>query len=205
MGYALAAAALEQGARVTLISGPVALSTPFGAERIAVETAAEMHAAALRLAPTADVFIGCAAVSDYRAAETAEHKLKKTDDDDTLTLTLVKNPDIIAEVAALDGNRRPPIVIGFAAETQDVERYAEDKLARKALDMIVANDVSAAGLGFGSDDNAAWLLWRTPSGNISEHQSPQPKSQLARTIVHHALTLAPTPPPPLPSNIEESS
>ena len=205
MGYALAAAALEQGARVTLISGPVALSTPFGAERIAVETAAEMHAAALRLAPTADVFIGCAAVSDYRAAETAEHKLKKTDDDDTLTLTLVKNPDIIAEVAALDGNRRPPVVIGFAAETQDVERYAEDKLARKALDMIVANDVSAAGLGFGSDDNAAWLLWRTPSGNISEHQSPQPKSQLARTIVHHALTLAPTPPPPLPSNIEESS
>lgn len=92
MGYALAAAALEQGARVTLISGPVALSTPFGAEAVAVESAAEMHAAALRLAPDADVFIGCAAVSDYRAAETAAHKLKKTDNDDTLTLTLIKKP-----------------------------------------------------------------------------------------------------------------
>ena len=195
MGYALAAAALEQGARVTLISGPVALSTPFGAEAVAVESAAEMHAAALRLAPDADVFIGCAAVSDYRAAETAAHKLKKTDNDDTLTLTLIKNPDIISEVAALETAQRPPVVVGFAAETRDVERYAAGKLARKALDMIVANDVSTAGLGFGSDDNAAWLLWRTPSGNTSEHQPPQPKTRLARTVIQRALALLPAPPP----------
>lgn len=194
MGYALADAALEQGARVTLISGPVALSTPAGAEAVAVESAAEMHAAALRLAPGADVFIGCAAVSDYRAAETAAHKLKKTDNDDTLTLTLIKNPDIIAEVAALEVAQRPPVVVGFAAETQDVERYAANKLARKALDMIVANDVSAAGLGFGSDDNAAWLLWRAPSGNASEHQPPQPKTRLARTVIQRALALLPAPP-----------
>ncbi len=193
MGYALATAALEQGARVTLISGPVALSTPFGAERIAVETAADMHQKAMRLAPTADVFIGCAAVSDYRAAETAEHKLKKTDNSDSLTLTLIKNPDIIAEVAALDATQRPPVVVGFAAETRDVRHYAESKLKRKALDMIVANDVSAVGLGFGSDDNAAWLLWRTPSGNVSEHQSPQPKIQLARAVIQRALTLSPAP------------
>lgn len=194
MGYALADAALEQGARVTLISGPVALSTPLGAEIVPVESAAEMHAQALRLAPDADVFIGCAAVSDYRAANPAEHKLKKTDDDE-LTLTLVKNPDIIAEIAALAGSQRPPLVVGFAAETRDVERYAEDKLARKALDMIVANDVSAAGLGFGSDDNAAWLLWRTASDNASEHQPPQPKIRLAQAVIRRVLTLSAAPPP----------
>lgn len=118
---------------------------------------------------------------------------------------MTKNPDIIAEVAALDAAQRPPVVVGFAAETRDVERYAADKLARKTLDMIVANDVSAAGLGFGSDDNAAWLLWRAPSGNASEHQPPQPKTRLARTIVQRALALLPSPPPPLSPNIEESS
>lgn len=187
MGYALAAAALEQGARVTLISGPVALPTPAGAQRIDVTSAADMHQAALQLAPDADIFIGCAAVSDYRAAEPAAHKLKKTADDDTLTLTLVKNPDIIADVAALPSAQRPPLVVGFAAETRDVEQYADDKLARKALDMIVANDVSAAGLGFGSDDNAAWLLWRTPAGSASEHQPPQPKTQLARAVIARAM------------------
>lgn len=187
MGYALAAAALEQGARVTLISGPVALPTPAGAQRIDVTSAADMHQAALQLAPDADIFIGCAAVSDYRAAEPAAHKLKKTAADDTLTLTLVKNPDIIADVAALPSAQRPPLVVGFAAETRDVEQYADDKLARKALDMIVANDVSAAGLGFGSDDNAAWLLWRTPAGSASEHQPPQPKTELARAVIARAL------------------
>ncbi|WP_311063532.1 bifunctional phosphopantothenoylcysteine decarboxylase/phosphopantothenate--cysteine ligase CoaBC [Halomonas sp. DWK9] len=186
MGYALATEAARQGARVTLISGPVSLPTPAGVERIEVETALQMHAAALRLAPEATVFIGCAAVADYRAENAAEHKLKKSDDRDTLTLTLVKNPDIIADVAALPIEQRP-FVVGFAAETQDVERYAQDKLARKGLDMIVANDVSQQGLGFGSDDNAALLLWRTPLGNEQLSAPPQPKTQLAALIFQQTL------------------
>ena len=187
MGYALAAEAAAQGARVTLISGPVNLPTPQGVERLNVETAVQMHTAALELAPQAALFIGCAAVADYRAANAAEHKLKKTDDQDTLTLTLVKNPDIIADVAALPDGQRP-FVVGFAAETQDIERYAQDKLARKGLDMIVANDVSQQGLGFGSDDNAALLLWRTSDGSDRLVAPPQPKTQLAALIVRHALT-----------------
>ncbi|MCO7230479.1 bifunctional phosphopantothenoylcysteine decarboxylase/phosphopantothenate--cysteine ligase CoaBC [Halomonas sp. CnH100-B] len=187
MGYALAAEAAAQGARVTLISGPVNLPTPQGVERISVDTALQMHEAALRLAPTAALFIGCAAVADYRAAHAAEHKLKKTDDQDTLTLTLVKNPDIIADVAALPDGQRP-FVVGFAAETQDVERYAQDKLTRKGLDMIVANDVSQQGLGFGSDDNAALLLWRTPHGSEQWAAAPQPKTHLAALIVQRAFT-----------------
>lgn len=186
MGYALAAEAAAQGARVTLISGPVSLPTPKGVERIEVETAQQMHQEALRLAPQAALFIGCAAVADYRAANAAEHKLKKTDDSDTLTLTLVKNPDIIADVAALPEKQRP-FVVGFAAETQNVERYAQDKLARKGLDMIVANDVSQQGLGFGSDDNAALIVWRTPQGNEQLVAPPQPKTQLAGLIIQRAL------------------
>lgn len=186
MGYALAAEAAAQGARVTLISGPVSLPTPKGVERIEVETAQQMHQEALRLAPQAALFIGCAAVADYRAANAAEHKLKKTDDSDTLTLTLVKNPDIIADVAALPEKQRP-FVVGFAAETQNVERYAQDKLARKGLDMIVANDVSQQGLGFGSDDNAALIVWRTPQGNEQFAAPPQPKTQLAALIIQRAL------------------
>ncbi len=191
MGFALAAAAVAQGARVTLISGPVNLPTPQGVTRIDVESAEQMHAEAQRLAPLAGLFIGCAAVADYRATAPAEHKLKKQDDSDTLTLTLVKNPDIIASVAALPAEQRP-LVVGFAAETQEVERYARDKLQRKGLDMIVANDVSQAGLGFGSDQNAAWLLWRTVDGIESRAEPPQPKTQLATTILSQALALLST-------------
>ncbi|MCC5904382.1 MAG: bifunctional phosphopantothenoylcysteine decarboxylase/phosphopantothenate--cysteine ligase CoaBC [Halomonas sp.] len=191
MGYALAAEAAALGARVSLISGPVNLPTPHGIERIDVETAMQMHQAALRLAPQAALFIGCAAVADYRADSAAEHKIKKTDDSDTLTLTLVKNPDIIAEVAALPANQRP-VVVGFAAETQDLASYAKNKLQRKGLDMIVANDVSQQGLGFGSDDNAALLLWRVTSGTEQLAAPPQPKTQLAALIIRQALTLLPT-------------
>ncbi|WP_249976871.1 bifunctional phosphopantothenoylcysteine decarboxylase/phosphopantothenate--cysteine ligase CoaBC [Vreelandella olivaria] len=192
MGYALAAQATAQGARVTLISGPVNLPTPQGVERIDVETAAQMHQEALRLAPQAAMFIGCAAVADYRAASAAEHKIKKTDDSNTLTLTLVKNPDIIADVAALPASTRP-FVVGFAAETQDLAHYAEDKLTRKGLDMIVANDVSQQGQGFGSDDNAALLLWRAPSGTEQLAAPHQTKNQLATLIIHQALSLLSTP------------
>lgn len=191
MGFSLAAAAVAEGAKVTLISGPVNLPTPQGVTRIDVESAEQMHAQAQRLAPQAALFIGCAAVADYRATAPAEHKLKKQDDSDTLTLTLVKNPDIIAGVAALPTKQRP-LVVGFAAETQEVERYARDKLQRKGLDMIVANDVSQAGLGFGSDQNAAWLLWRTPQGVESRSEAAQPKTQLATTIIRQAFALLPT-------------
>ncbi|RUR46694.1 bifunctional phosphopantothenoylcysteine decarboxylase/phosphopantothenate--cysteine ligase CoaBC [Vreelandella populi] len=188
MGYALAAAAVAQGARVTLISGPVSLPTPYGVTRIDVESAAQMHKEALHLAPEAALFIGCAAVADYRFASPAEHKLKKQEDSETLTLTLTKNPDIIAEVAALPAEKRP-LVVGFAAETQQIERYARDKLSRKGLDMIVANDVSQAGLGFGSDDNAALLLWRTIEGTQQRAEPAQPKNQLAQGIIRQALAL----------------
>lgn len=158
MGFAIAKAAAEQGATVTLISGPVSLATPANVTRINVDSAEQMHAAAMELAPTHDVFIGCAAVADYRPASIAEQKIKKTDDSDEMSITMVKNPDIIASVAALTDNR--PYTVGFAAETQDVESYARGKLARKNLDLICANDVSVAGLGFNSSDNALHLYWK---------------------------------------------
>ncbi|TDO06147.1 MULTISPECIES: bifunctional phosphopantothenoylcysteine decarboxylase/phosphopantothenate--cysteine ligase CoaBC [Halomonas] len=186
MGFALAASAAALGARVRLISGPVALPTPPGVERTDVESAREMHKAAQRLASDSDIFIGCAAVADYRAEATAEHKIKKVEGEEGLTLHLVKNPDIIAGVAALPEAQRP-LVVGFAAETRDLEAYARDKLARKGLDMIVANDVSRAGLGFGSDENAALLLWRDGDGEGSESLAPQPKPQLALAVLRRAL------------------
>lgn len=198
MGYALATAAVSLGARVRLISGPVALPTPEGVERFDVETALDMAEAADRLAEDSDIFIGCAAVADYRAETAAEHKIKKREDDEGLTLRLVKNPDIIAGVAA----RRPedgpwPLVVGFAAETRELETYARDKLLRKKLDMIVANDVSRAGGGFGADDNAALLLWQEGrwqdgawqgSDRLGRDDRPsQPKSQLALNVIRRAL------------------
>lgn len=186
MGYALATAAAALGARVKLISGPVTLPCPAGVERVAVETALEMHEAAARLAPQSDIFIGCAAVADYRADAAAEHKIKKVEGEDVLTLRLVKNPDIIAAVAALPVPQRP-LVVGFAAETRDVASYARDKLARKRLDMIVANDVSREGLGFGSDHNAALLLWRGAAGEERESLAPQPKFEMAQAIMRRAL------------------
>ena len=194
MGYALAEAAAALGARVTLISGPVSLPCPAGVERLEVETALEMHEAAQRLAPESDLFIGCAAVADYRAESAAEHKIKKVEGEEGLVLRLVKNPDIIAGVAALPAESRP-LVVGFAAETRDVERYARDKLARKGLDMIVANDVSREGLGFGSDHNAALLLWRGGDGEVDQETlDPQPKGEMATAVIRRALACLARPP-----------
>ncbi|MBW6390446.1 bifunctional phosphopantothenoylcysteine decarboxylase/phosphopantothenate--cysteine ligase CoaBC [Billgrantia antri] len=188
MGFALAAAAAELGARVSLISGPVNLPTPAGVERTDVETARQMHEASRRLATECDLFIGCAAVADYRAATAAEHKIKKREGEEGLTLKLVKNPDIIADIARLrDSAGGRPLVVGFAAETRELEAYARDKLERKRLDMIVANDVSTAGLGFGADDNAALLLWRDGEGEGGASLPPQPKSELARAVIERAL------------------
>ena len=188
MGYALAAVAAELGAQVTLISGPVSLPTPEGVTRINVETAVEMHATSRRLATECDLFIGCAAVADYRAEAPAEHKIKKRVDEDGLTLKLIKNPDIIADITAMrDAAGGRPFVVGFAAETRDLESYARDKLERKRLDMIVANNVATQGLGFGADHNAALLLWRDGDGEGGEDLPPQPKRELARMIIDRAL------------------
>ncbi|MCG7584482.1 bifunctional phosphopantothenoylcysteine decarboxylase/phosphopantothenate--cysteine ligase CoaBC [Photobacterium sp. OFAV2-7] len=161
MGYAIAEAAAKRGAHVTLISGPVNLATPAGVERVNTESAEQMHQAAMDAATNHDIFISCAAVADFRPAEIASQKMKKKSGEDEMVLRLVKNPDIVASVAALAQHR--PFTVGFAAETQDVEQYARGKLSRKNLDLICANDVSQQGLGFNSDSNALHLYW--PEGD----------------------------------------
>ncbi|HDY8127348.1 TPA: bifunctional phosphopantothenoylcysteine decarboxylase/phosphopantothenate--cysteine ligase CoaBC [Vibrio vulnificus] len=157
MGYALVQAAMQLGANVTLISGPVSLPTPVNVNRINVDSAQEMYDAVMAQASDHDIFISCAAVADYRPATIAEQKLKKTDDSDEMTITMVKNPDIVASVSAMTENR--PFTVGFAAETNDVEVYARRKLEKKKLDMLCANDVSVEGQGFNSSDNAITLYW----------------------------------------------
>ena len=155
MGFAVAEAAVEAGARVVLVSGPVSLKTPPGVERIDVESALEMHEAVMNRVRQADIFIATAAVADYRVAAPADQKIKKTQE--TLRLELVRNPDILAEVAALCSHR--PFTVGFAAETHDVLHYAEDKRRRKNIDLIAANQVGVAGSGFESEQNALHVLW----------------------------------------------
>lgn len=157
MGYALAEAAAKLGATVTLVSGPVSLATPTGVTRVDVESAQQMFDAVMDSAPRHDVFISCAAVADYRPHTIAEQKLKKVDGTDDMSIEMVKNPDIVASVAAMTQDR--PFTVGFAAETQDVEKYARGKLVKKNLDMICANDVSVEGQGFNSNNNALNLYW----------------------------------------------
>ena len=180
MGFAIADAFAKRGAKVTLISGPVNLATPQHVQRIDVVSALEMSQQAVTSAQQSAIFIGCAAVADYRVEQIAEQKLKKTDDSDTLTLKLVKNPDIIANIAHLTENR--PFTVGFAAETQNVAEYAKSKLQRKKLDLICANDVSG-GQVFGQDQNALQLFWQ--NGN-----KPLPladKTELAKTLVNEIV------------------
>jgi len=155
MGFAVAAAAAQAGARVVLVSGPVHLPTPPGVERVNVESAVEMYEAVMQRVQHSQIFIATAAVADYRATAASGQKIKKTRD--TLTLELVRNPDILAEVAALRSSR--PFTVGFAAETHDVLHYAEDKRRRKNLDLIAANQVGVAGSGFESEQNALHVLW----------------------------------------------
>lgn len=157
MGFALANAAAQLGAKVTLISGPVSLNTPAGVEPINVASAQEMYAAVTTHAPNHDAFISCAAVADYRPENVASQKLKKTENNDQMTINMVKNPDIVATVANMTEQR--PFTVGFAAETNDVATYARGKLVKKNLDMICANDVSVEGQGFNSNDNAITLFW----------------------------------------------
>ena len=157
MGYALAAAAARHGAQVVLVSGPVQLACPAGVQRISVRSAAQMRQAVLNALP-ADIYIGAAAVSDYTPRQVAPQKLKKTAGSTSLVLELVRTVDILAEVAAQEQALK--LVVGFAAETHDVEKYARGKLVDKHLDLVIANQVGLASGGFESDDNAATAYWQ---------------------------------------------
>jgi phosphopantothenoylcysteine decarboxylase / phosphopantothenate---cysteine ligase len=177
MGFAVAEAAARAGAEVTLVAGPVSLATPHGVtKRIDVRSAAQMHAAVTNAATDADIYIGAAAVGDYRPNAVAEHKLKKQSGAD-LSLQLAENPDILASLSV---QQRHPFLVGFAAETQNVESYARDKLQRKGLDMIAANQVGG-GLGFETADNAITLYWTDGSAELPRAD----KAALARQLVEH--------------------
>ncbi len=173
MGYALAQAATQAGANVTLVSGPVNLAPPSGVERVSVNSAVEMCDAVMDRVSDADIFIACAAVADYRVAQQSEQKIKKTSDQ--MQLSLIRNPDIVSIVTALDN---PPFTLGFAAETENVEKYAADKLSRKKLDMIAANQVGNPETGFGTDSNEVLLLWEDGKQILPLASKPEIARQL---------------------------
>jgi phosphopantothenoylcysteine decarboxylase/phosphopantothenate--cysteine ligase len=174
MGYALARAAVETGAEVILISGPVSLDAPAGVECISVTSALEMHDAVLSQAPEADLFIACAAVADYRVTEVAPQKLKKSASN--INLELTPNPDILSAVTALENK---PFTLGFAAETENLEQNAGVKLKRKNLDMIAANQVGGGDTGFESDTNELLVLW--PGGK--QLLTLDDKNEIARQLI----------------------
>lgn len=157
MGYAIAEAARRRGANVTLISGPTARTAPAGVEITRVRTAREMHEAVMAAAPSHQIVIKAAAVADYGAANVADRKIKKTDGNGELTITLRRNPDILADVARLSPR---PFIVAFAAETDSVEEHAREKLERKGADLIVANDVADPSIGFDSDANEVLVIAR---------------------------------------------
>ncbi|MFC3654149.1 bifunctional phosphopantothenoylcysteine decarboxylase/phosphopantothenate--cysteine ligase CoaBC [Xanthomonas hyacinthi] len=177
MGYALAGVAARQGAAVVLVSGPVQLPTPDGVQRIDVRSAAQMREAVLGALP-ADIYIGTAAVADYTPRQVAAQKIKKSGD--VLTLELVRTPDILAEVAAQ--TQALKLVVGFAAETHDIERYARGKLNDKHLDLIIANQVGVAGNGFESDHNAATAYWQQGARSFPAVSKAQLAEQLLALI-----------------------
>jgi phosphopantothenoylcysteine decarboxylase/phosphopantothenate--cysteine ligase len=178
MGYAVARAARHAGAQVTLVSGPVSLAEPVGVERINVRSALDMHAAVMARAAAADIFIGVAAVADYRVANAAEHKLKK-DTGGIPPIELVENPDILADVAALpDG----PFCVGFAAESRNLEAYAQAKRCKKNIPLIAGNLIQE---GFGGEDNRLVLF-----DDAGVHPlASAAKSVLARQLIEHIATL----------------
>lgn len=178
MGYAIAHAAKQLGANVNLISGPVSLQANRDVNLVSVTSAQDMFDAAMEHAPKSDIFIACAAVADYRPASIAEQKIKKHDD--AMNINMVKNPDIVANVAALESNR--PFVVGFAAETQDVEKYALGKLTNKKLNMICANDVSNQNIGFNSEQNALKVYWQGGSKDLPFASKQEIAQQLLALI-----------------------
>ncbi len=174
MGYALARAAQQAGAGVTLVSGPVSLNEPFGVERVSVSSAVEMRDAVIDRIAQADIFIACAAVSDYRVEAVAAQKIKKSTEH--ITLQLIPNPDIVSEVAQL---KNKPYTLGFAAETENVEQHAREKLQRKKLDMIAANQVGVEQTGFESDTNELIVIW--PDGQ--QLLALKDKNELAKQLI----------------------
>lgn len=173
MGFAVAIAAREAGADVTLVSGPVALATPAGVRRIDVETAEQMYANVHAEIAGKDIFVSCAAVADYKPQTAARQKIKRTEAE--IELALVRSPDTLASVAALPN---PPFTVGFAAETHDVAKHARDKLEKKGLDMIAANQVGPD-CGFDRETNALTVLWR--GGEIEFGEASKPV--LARRLI----------------------
>ena len=174
MGFSIAEAAIEAGASTTLIAGPVTLCTPDRVKRIDVVSAQDMFEASLAQAADADIFIATAAVADYRPQNIATEKIKKSTQ--SLTITLEKNPDIVAAVAQLSPK---PFTVGFAAETQNVLDYARGKIKSKNLDMVAANDVSNSAIGFNSDENAVTVIW--PAGHQVFNQASKP--QIAKQLI----------------------
>lgn len=175
MGYALAEAAVEAGAKVTLVSGPVHLDTPAHVERIDVVSAQDMFDAVMEQGEQADIFIGTAAVADFRVQSVADNKIKKGRDD-TSHIKLVENPDIIKTFAEKYADA---FVVGFAAETNNVVEYAKSKLARKKLNLVVANDVSDTRIGFNSTNNAVVVIGK----DVEQEIALQSKSSLARQLI----------------------
>lgn len=182
MGYALAAAAVDAGARTTLVSGPVNLQVPEHVQCHPVESALEMLECCQQLTADCDIFIACAAVADYRPAEVQAQKIKKGDEG-TSTLALVKNPDIVATVAASEDR---PFTVGFAAETQDVLQYARSKMARKGLDMIIANDVSDSSIGFNSGENEVTVLWPGGEQTLARANKATIARQILELVASHS-------------------
>ena len=178
MGFALARAARDAGAEVTLVCGPVSQPTPRGVTRVDVVSALDMHAAVMERVASQDVFIGVAAVADYRPQLAADHKLKK-DDGDLPPIALIRNPDILADVAAL---AKPPLCVGFAAESRDLAAYAERKRKSKKIPLIVGNLIQD---GFGGDDNRLVLF----DAHGETPLPPGSKLELARRLVAHIATL----------------
>jgi phosphopantothenoylcysteine decarboxylase / phosphopantothenate---cysteine ligase len=181
MGFAVAEAAARRGAEVTLVAGPASLPTPYGVQRVDVETAAEMRAAVLGALERATIVVLAAAVADYAPARTEDKKLKR-EKADVLTLELVRNPDILAEVVKRRGSRT---VVGFAAETDHVLENARGKLARKGCDLIVANDVSRSDIGFDVDRNEVVILG--PGPDELREVPAGPKSEIAARILERVL------------------
>lgn len=188
MGFAIAAAAARAGAETVLVAGPVALPTPAGVRRIDVRSAADLRTAVLDALP-ADVYIGAAAVADWTPRTVAPGKLKKRDAGPTLLLELVRTADVLAEVAA--HRLRPALVVGFAAETDEVAANARAKLRDKRVDLVAANRVGRPGGGFGSDDNA--LVVYGPG--LEQALGPAPKTELGEALVALVARRLPATPP----------
>lgn len=185
-GYALAQAARDAGAQVTLITATRALAVPFDATVIPVETAAQMQKTVMDQVASADALIMAAAVSDFRPRDAADHKIKKSDEP-TLQLQLEQNPDILLGVAERRRETHyPRVVVGFAAESQNLEAYARDKLARKGLDLLVANDISATDAGFDVDTNRV-LIFDADGGDPQAFEGS--KAQVGELVVSRVAAL----------------